>query len=415
MAIYTRECVAGHNYRFGIGVRNPADSTMLLANPTIDPVNDFLISLNGTGAWDTLDIAPVVSPAGAEGITCEFSAAETSAAVAAAGGDQAFIRFRWADAVGGQWVGSMIDIPVLPHATANANDVTGIMAALTVIDDFIDTEVAAIKAKTDALPADTAATLTTLQTKLRKYVQLLLRKDAQIATDNAAELTELNASGGAYSNATDSAEALRDRGDAAWLTATGFATPANVTAARDAVIADTGATETAILAALSALNDLSAEEVWSYVRRTLTGVPALLPPPIAGSTLNITQAATYGPHTITDLAIPSGWTSARLTMKREDRQSRPDSEAALQILVTNGGAVGDGLKVLNKAATGFEVSGASLAVSGDVVTITIADHITAQLDAVKHRYDIKFYHGDSLSSVVTAAICQVWATPTQTV
>jgi hypothetical protein len=51
---------------------------MLLANPTIDPVNDFLISLNGTGAWDTLDIAPVVSPAGAEGITCEFSAAETA-------------------------------------------------------------------------------------------------------------------------------------------------------------------------------------------------------------------------------------------------------------------------------------------------------------------------------------------------
>lgn len=87
----------------------------------------------------------------------------------------------------------------------------------------------------------------------------------------------------------------------------------------------------------------------------------------------------------------------------------------MQILVTNGGAAGDGLKVLNKAATGFAASGASLAVSGDDVTITIADHITAQLEAVKYKYDLKFYHGDSLSSVVTASICQVWATPTQTV
>lgn len=60
--------------------------------------------------------------------------------------------------------------------------------------------------------------ITTLQTKLLKYVQLITRKDTAIATDNATELGEINASGGsgagAYGNATDSLEAIRDAGAA---------------------------------------------------------------------------------------------------------------------------------------------------------------------------------------------------------
>ena len=67
-----------------------------------------------------------------------------------------------------------------------------------------------------------------LASKLKRYVQLLARKDAAIATDAATELGEINedvASGaGAYANTTDAQEALRDRGDAAWVTATGFST-----------------------------------------------------------------------------------------------------------------------------------------------------------------------------------------------
>lgn len=50
--------------------------------------------------------------------------------------------------------------------------------------------------------------------KLRKYIQLQMRKDAAIATDNAAELAEINADGGsgagAFTNLTDSTEALAD-------------------------------------------------------------------------------------------------------------------------------------------------------------------------------------------------------------
>lgn len=74
-----------------------------------------------------------------------------------------------------------------------------------------------------------------LLTKLLKYVQLMVRKDAAIATDNATELTAINADGGsgggAFSNQTDSEEALRDRGDAAWTTATGFETAGAAAAA----------------------------------------------------------------------------------------------------------------------------------------------------------------------------------------
>lgn len=62
--------------------------------------------------------------------------------------------------------------------------------------------------------AGTITTIDALVTKLRKYFQLTLRKDAAIGTDNASELTEINASGGsgagAYAQTTDSQEATKD-------------------------------------------------------------------------------------------------------------------------------------------------------------------------------------------------------------
>lgn len=52
--------------------------------------------------------------------------------------------------------------------------------------------------------------------KLKKYFQLALRKDAAIATDNATELTELNANGGSgaggFDNVDDSNQGIRDAG-----------------------------------------------------------------------------------------------------------------------------------------------------------------------------------------------------------
>ena len=58
--------------------------------------------------------------------------------------------------------------------------------------------------------------------KLLAYVQLLARGDDAIETDNATELAEINADegsgAGGFDNETDSVEAIRERGDLAWLT-----------------------------------------------------------------------------------------------------------------------------------------------------------------------------------------------------
>lgn len=82
-------------------------------------------------------------------------------------------------------------------------------ATQTQLDD-IETSV---NANTGYLTALTSA-VSALATKVRKYFQLALRKDAAIATDNAAELTEINASGGSgtgsYLSTSHSQQALRD-------------------------------------------------------------------------------------------------------------------------------------------------------------------------------------------------------------
>lgn len=59
---------------------------------------------------------------------------------------------------------------------------------------------------------------------LYPYISLLARSDAGIATDLSVTLAQINADygsgAGTYDNATDSVEAIRNRGDAAWVTGT---------------------------------------------------------------------------------------------------------------------------------------------------------------------------------------------------
>ncbi len=61
--------------------------------------------------------------------------------------------------------------------------------------------------------------------KLLSYMQLLARSDAAIATDKATELGEINTDEGSgagdYDNTAEAQEAIRDRGDAAWVTGGG--------------------------------------------------------------------------------------------------------------------------------------------------------------------------------------------------
>lgn len=135
----------------------------------------------------------------------------------------------------------------------NPTTVVGLSGTTVKTATDVATDTAAIKAKTDNLPASPAATgdamtltsaydaaktaadatavassFTSVLSKLLKYVQLMVRKDAAIATDNATELTAINANGGtgagSFDNTTEAVQAIRDRGDAAWVTATGFST-----------------------------------------------------------------------------------------------------------------------------------------------------------------------------------------------
>ena len=80
------------------------------------------------------------------------------------------------------------------HVAGTAQTAGDLAAMITAVDDLVDTEVAAIKSDTAAILTDTG---TTLDTKLN---------DIQGAT---------------FSSATDSLEAIRDRGDAAWTTGAG--------------------------------------------------------------------------------------------------------------------------------------------------------------------------------------------------
>lgn len=107
-----------------------------------------------------------------------------------------------------------------------ASSAASAASAASAVNTKIGTPVVSVAADIASVKTDTGTTIpglfSTLTTKVRKFLQLLVRKDSAIATDNATELSELNANGGsgagAFNQSTDSLEAIRDRGDAAWIT-----------------------------------------------------------------------------------------------------------------------------------------------------------------------------------------------------
>lgn len=99
---------------------------------------------------------------------------------------------------------------------------TDIPATLVTIAGYVDTEVAAIKAKTDLIPASPASE-TTLAALVAKFVGITLvaRWLGALAgkTADTSTRTEINATtaGATYNETTDALEAVRDRGDTAWV------------------------------------------------------------------------------------------------------------------------------------------------------------------------------------------------------
>lgn len=142
-------------------------------------------------------------------------------------------------------------------------------------------------------------TLDDVLPRIEREIKLIARKDAAIATDYSTTLAAINADAGSgagsYDNTTDSVEALRDRGDAAWTTATGFSTldAAGVRSAvglasanLDTQIGDVptnaelttalGTADDAVLAAIAALNNISSAQVTAAVPTAVQNAAAVL-------------------------------------------------------------------------------------------------------------------------------------------
>jgi hypothetical protein len=154
----------------------------------------------------------------------------------------------------------------------------------------------------------------------------------------------------------------------------------------------------------------TAADVWGYAPRTLTMTATQVQAAVSGSNLTIIKAVTFE-ATLTGVNLPSGWDKCYFTIKRS--LSYPDSDALVQVLLSNPGAVGDGLVVMGGEA-GVAANG-SLVVAGDSVTISLADDATAQLAVSDgNLYDVKVLV-DGASVLLTTGKVTIAGTPTATI
>lgn len=151
----------------------------------------------------------------------------------------------------------------------NDLDAAGVRGAVGLASANLDTQIGTL-ATASALSAVSSNVSTLLSripaalfagiTSLAEWLGLIAGKQ----TGNSTARTELRATGagsGAYDETTDSQEAIRDRGDSAWTTATGFSTH---------TASDVWAVGTRTLTSFGTLVSDIATAVWSAVTRTLT-------------------------------------------------------------------------------------------------------------------------------------------------
>jgi len=99
----------------------------------------------------------------------------------------------------------------------------------------------------------------------REQIRDALGVDGSKTTAVSGQLQDMQ--GATFSSATDSLEAIRDQGDAAWLTAVGFATPANVTAViTQGDLAWTTATGFAVPGDSMALTAAAVDAIWDELQ-----------------------------------------------------------------------------------------------------------------------------------------------------
>lgn len=228
-----------------------------------------------------------------------------------------------------------------------------------------------------------------------------------LAADAVTEIgTGISVSAPTVDDIDDKLTAMHGSGD--WTTATGFATPTNVSDGTATVVASIGAQ-----------NNLSATQVWAAGTRTLTsgGAPttteiwtaatrtltsptpgSTTPPAISGTTLAITRAVSFD-VTMTGMTIPENWTKIYFTVKSNSSQS--DNVAQIQIVISNPDDAGDGLLYAN-GTTASDATQGTLTVdqAGGDITITITDDQTEDFTAGNYDYDFKVITDESKSTIL---------------
>jgi hypothetical protein len=124
----------------------------------------------------------------------------------------------WVTALPGSYTAGQAGHTVGTFLTGNAFTRLGAPAGASVSAD-----IAAVKTDTGNLVTRITSTLFSGITSLAEWLGLLAGKQTGDTTART-ELRATGAGGGTFDETTDSLEAVRDRGDAAWITATGFST-----------------------------------------------------------------------------------------------------------------------------------------------------------------------------------------------
>lgn len=160
-------------YIFYVSLSSQANGNTFQSSPTI-AAGDWKVSIDG-GALANLTTLPTVTPAAGKLVKVTLSTSEMN-------GDN--IMVVGSDAAGAEWRDIVINI----QTTTQQFDDLATQASVNIIDDFLDTEIAAIKAKTDGLPSDPAdasdiaASFSTVNTKLDTIDDFL---DTEIAAIKA--------------------------------------------------------------------------------------------------------------------------------------------------------------------------------------------------------------------------------------
>lgn len=132
----------GVAFKMYVGLVDQSNTKLLKANPTIAS-GDFQISKDG-GAFANLATLPSANPASGRAVMIDLSASEMTA-------DNVVIQC--VDASGAEWCDQMINL----QTTAAQLDDLATATNLATVAGYLDTEIAAIKAKTDLIPAAPAA------------------------------------------------------------------------------------------------------------------------------------------------------------------------------------------------------------------------------------------------------------------